>query len=122
MHTFVIMRCLGIDFFVLFCFKICSFNSTEIFAMLNMEQTLIYSFCTLIPVLYCSFIILIISNILIWEKPHGFFSPTMKISASRLTENLFQAPGSDFLSIIKSLFIHPLSLVAKTADIVIYTL
>lgn len=50
----------------------------------------------------------------------NFFSSTMKISASRLTENLLQAPGSDFLSAIKFLFIHPQSLVAQTADIVIY--
>lgn len=46
----------------------------------------------------------------------------MKISASRLTKNLFQAQASDFLSAVKFLFIHPQSLVAKTADTVIYTL
>lgn len=88
------MRCLGVDFFVLFYFKICSFNSTEIFTVLNMEQTLIFSFYALIPVLYCSSVIFAINNRLIWKKNLIYFSP--------YDENLcFQAnkkpiPGSGF--------------------------
>lgn len=51
-----------------------------------------------------------------------FFFPAMNISAPRQTENLLQALGSDSLSAIKFLFMHTQSLVAKTADIVIYTI
>lgn len=46
----------------------------------------------------------------------------MKTTASRLTDNLLQFLGPDFLSAIKFLFITPQSLVAKIADIVVYIL
>lgn len=109
-------------FVCLFSFRICSFNSTERFTVLNTEQVLIYSFCTLIPVLYCSFVTSTVSNTLIMKNFMLFFFLTMKTTASRLTDNLLQALGPDFLSAIKFLFITPQSLVAKIADIVVYIL